>query len=117
MRYPFRQLLASLLIVFMLNTLSWSVNAAAFADWVASEQAMDEVDLADTNSPDSEHPQQVDNHCNNGCHALNLLQGLTATAFVLQSKLPSFVIPQVSAFCPGNTPNSLYRPPRPLALA
>lgn len=118
MRRGSRSVIALTLIVLMLNTLSWSVSAEAFADWFATELAGEDVGPADSNVPDNNDvPQQMDNHCNSGCHAPNLMQGLTQTEIIVHPISASFAIPQVAVFCSGNTPNSLYRPPRSFFLA
>jgi hypothetical protein len=118
MRSDSRSVIALTLIVLMLNTLGWSVSAEAFADWFATELAMEDVGPTNSNAPDdNDIPQQMDNHCNSGCHAPNLMQGLTYTAVIVHSTSPSVAIPQVVVFCSGNTPNSLYRPPRTFFLA
>lgn len=111
------RLVASILIVLMLNTLGWSVSTDAFADWLATEQTMEDVGPANNDMPDQEHPQQIDNHCNSGCHAPSHLQGLTQTPFAARLTSISFVIPHTAVFLSDNIPNHLYRPPRAFFLA
>ena len=110
-RIPVQKLIGSVLIVFMLNTLSWSVSAVAFADWVASEQlpaASEEPD----NAPDSGFPDDCSKHCNEGCHVFNHLQGLVQATPVYHPTLDTFVIPD-SLNSPGDrSPDGLFRPPR-----
>ncbi len=118
MRSDSRSVIALTLIVLMLNTLTWSVSAEAFADWFATELAMEDVGPTNSNGPDdNDISQNMDSHCNSGCHAPNLMQGLTHTAVIVHLPLPSFTIPQVVVFCSANTPNALYRPPRTFFLA
>ena len=114
---PVQKLVVSLLIVFMLNTLSWSVSGAAFADLVASEQGSVQSIQPDTDLPDTGHPDNCSKHCNEGCHAFSHLQGLVQAAPVCHQTLDSFVIPRFLK-SPGNrSPDGLFRPPRSSVLA
>lgn len=117
MRYPVRQIFASILIMFMLNTLSWSVSTVAFADWVASEHAS--VQSNDTNStaPESGYPDKGGKHCNEGCHIFSHLQGLVHAVPVYHLPLDSFVRPGSLRIPGGRSPDGLFRPPRSSVLA
>ena len=116
-RIPVQKVIVSLLIVFMLNTLSWSVSAVAFADWMASEQLSQQSDDRDSNAPDSGFPDNCSKHCNEGCHVFSHLQGLVQSTPVYPPTLDSFVIPH-SLKAPGDrSPDGLYRPPRSSVLA
>jgi len=116
-RIPVQKVIVSVLIVFMLNTLSWSVSAVAFADWMASEQLAQQSDDTGSNAPDSGFPDNCSKHCNEGCHVFSHLQGLVQATPVYPPTLDSFLIPD-SLKSPGNrSPDGLYRPPRSSALA
>jgi hypothetical protein len=111
-RIPVQKVIVSVLIVFMLNTLSWSVSAVAFADWVASEQLSASPDEPDSNAPDTGFPDDCSKHCNEGCHVFNHLQGLVQATAVYQPALDAFIFPG-SLKSPGNrSPDGLFRPPR-----
>ena len=114
---PVQKVIVSVLIVFLLNTLSWSVSAVAFADWMASEQVSQQLDDTDSNAPDSGFPDNSSKHCNEGCHVFSHLQGLVQATPVYPPTLDSFLIPE-SLKSPGDrSPDGLYRPPRTSALA
>ena len=116
-RRPIQKLFASILIVFMLNTLSWSVSAMAFADWVASEQGSQATGEPDGNTADTGFPDDCGKHCNEGCHVFSHLQGLVQATAVCHPTLDSFVIPG-SLNSPGDrAPGGLFRPPRSSVLA
>lgn len=116
-RFPIQRLAVSLLIVFMLNTLSWSVSASAFADLVANEQGSVQSVDTDGNAPDTGCPDNCSKHCNEGCHVFSHLQGLVQSCTVYHSTLDSFVIPASLKFPKGRSPDGLFRPPRFSALA
>ena len=101
----------------MLNTLSWSVSAVAFADWVASEQVSAQMDDTDSNAPDTGYPENGGKHCNEGCHVFSHLQGLVQSSPVYHSTLDSFVITGSLKFLGDRSPDGLFRPPRFSALA
>ena len=112
-----QKLVVSLVIVFMLNTLSWSVSAVAFADWVGSEQASVQSNDTDSSVPDTGYPEKGDKHCNEGCHVFSHLQGLLYAVPVYHLPLDSFVRPG-SLRIPGErSPDGLFRPPRFSVLA
>ena len=118
-RFPIQiqRTIVSLLILFMLNTLSWSVSAGAFADWVASEQGSAASNNTGSNAPDTNLPDNCGKHCNEGCHVFSHLQGLVQTTPVHHPSLDFFVI-SGSLKSPGDrSPDSLFRPPRSSALA
>lgn len=116
-RIPVQQLIASVLIVFMLNTLSWSVSAVAFADWVASEQVSQQSDEIGSNTPDTGFPDDCSKHCNEGCHVFNHLQGLVQAPAVYKPTLDVFMFPG-SLNSPGDrSADGLFRPPRISHLA
>jgi hypothetical protein len=116
-RIPVQKVIVSVLIVFMLNTLSWSVSAVAFADWMASEQLAQQSDDTGSNAPDSGFPDNCSKHCNEGCHVFSHLQGLVQNTPVYPALLDSFLIPD-SLESPGDcSSDGLYRPPRTSALA
>ena len=117
MRIPVQKFVVSFLIVFMLNTLSWSVSAAAFADLVASEQGSMQLIQPDSNTPDTDHPDNCSKHCNEGCHVFSHLQGLVQTPPVYFPTLESLLIPGSLKFLGGRSPDGLFRPPRFSALA
>lgn len=116
-RIPLQKLVVSLLIVFMLNTLSWSVSAAAFADLVASEQGSVQSIQPDSNTPDTDLPDNCSKHCNEGCHVFSHLQGFVQTTPVYCTALDSFLIPGSFKFLGGRSPDGLFRPPRFSVLA
>ena len=116
-RIPIQKLAVSVLIVFMLNTLSWSVSAAALADLVASEQGSVQSVETDSNAPDTGYPDNCSKHCNEGCHVFSHLQGFVQTTPVYCATLDSFVIPGSLKFLRGRSPDGLFRPPRFSALA
>ena len=118
MRKKTQRLVASVLIVLLLNTLGWSVSTDAFADWFATEQAMEDVGpAANADTPDQDFPQQIDNHCNSGCHAPSHLQGLTQLVFATRLTSSSIAIAHSDFFFSDNVPSHLYRPPRVFSLA
>ena len=114
---PVRKLIASILVVFMLNTLSWSVSAVAFSDWVASEQASVQSGDTDSNAPDTGYPGKTGKHCNEGCHIFSHLQGLVRAALVYPPTPDSFVIPDSLKYPGDRSPDGLFRPPRSSFLA
>ncbi len=116
-RIPVQKFVVSFLIVFMLNTLSWSVSTAAFADLVASERGSMQLIQPDSNTPDTGHPDNCSNHCNEGCHVFSHLQGFVQTTPVYCTALDSFLIPGSFKFLRGRSPDGLFRPPRFSALA
>jgi hypothetical protein len=116
-RIPVQKVIVSVLIVFMLNTLSWSVSAVAFADWMASEQLAQQSDDTGNNAPDSGFPDNCSKHCNEGCHVFSHLQGLVQATPVYPPTLDSFVIPDSLKSPRDRSPDGLYRPPRSSALA
>ncbi|MBI3530209.1 MAG: hypothetical protein HY067_19860 [Betaproteobacteria bacterium] len=116
-RIPVQKLIVSVLIVFMLNTLSWSVSAVAFADWVASEQASVQSDDTDSNAPDTGYPEKSGKHCNEGCHVFSHLLGLVYVTPVNRPTLDSFAIHGSLKFPRDRSPDGLFRPPRFSALA
>ena len=117
MRIPVQKVIVSVLIVFMLNTLSWSVSAVAFADWVASEQVSAPSAEPAGNAPDTGFPDDCSKHCNEGCHVFSHLQGLVQASPVYQPTLDSFVIRGALKSPRDRSPDGLFRPPRLSSLA
>jgi hypothetical protein len=111
-RTPVQKFVASVLIAFMLNTVTWGVSAGAFADWVATEQVAQQSDDAGGNAPDTGLPDNCGDHCDQGCQVFSHLHGLVQTALVYLPTLDAFVVPG-SLNSPGDrSPDGLFRPPR-----
>ena len=117
MRNSVQKIIVSVLIVFMLNTLSWSVSAGAFADWLASEQVSLQSDDTNSNAPDTGYPDNCSKHCNEGCHVFNHLQGLVQASPVYHPTLDSFVTSGSLRYPGDRSADGPYRPPRCSALA
>lgn len=101
----------------MLNTLSWSVSAVAFADWVASEQSPAQLLEVDGEAHDANSQSDCSKHCNEGCHAFSHLQGFVQTSSPCLACADSFEAPASLNYPAVRSPDGLFRPPRFSSLA
>ncbi len=98
----------------MLNMMAWSVSAASLLDWIETEQAVSASGLAvDAGGAAGDHESSgAGSHCNEGCHAVNHLQGMACVdlSFPLDSHFVE--VPAPLPFIADASADGLFRPPR-----